>query len=306
MEKNTPYKGPTYTKVPNKAFELLAEMNLSAANILVYFSLCKYYNMEKNESWPSLNTLAKSTGLGLTSIKQSLNILCSKGMILRAKMRSKIGDYDNNIYYIPHFIKFQIEYLLEDKKNLKKNKRLIQDLKALDNEITEMVNEQMRRSKNDLPRSKNDLPGSKNALGRSKNADGVGLNTPTNYTIENKNQNIIINVQNNDENLTSELSHLKNFKRNRSLTTQPIGEIKSLVDLKKEGFAQEIAAALNDYKSISFFRSLISKLGNHEDVIYKCLSLTKETDEITGINKTRGAVFTDHVKREAKKIGIEI
>jgi hypothetical protein len=314
MKIDAPYTGPTYTKIPNKAFELLAELNLPAATILVYFALCKHYNYDKNQSWPSLNTISKTTGLGLTSTKRSLNILCLKGMILRSKIRSMGGDYESNIYLIPHCVKYQIEYLLEDKKNLKKNKAIINHLQILDTEISNMINEQTRRSKNDLPRSKSDLPRthldlgeSKKGVGGSKNADGVGLNTSTNNTIINKTNNITINVAKDNDQLPNELTQIKKHKRSMSLSSpQHIGEISSLVNLKNEGLAQEIAGALNDHKSLPFFRSVVSKLSNHEDIIHKCLSLTRETAEITGIKKTKGAVFTDHIKREGIKLGIEI
>ena len=87
---------------------------------------------------------------------------------------------------------------------------------------------------------------------------------------------------------------------------QRIGEIGALIRIKHEGLVQEIAAALNDQKSIPFYRKLVSKFTDHEESIHKCLSLTRETDEISGINTSRGAVFTDHIKREAVQLGIEL
>ena len=85
-----------------------------------------------------------------------------------------------------------------------------------------------------------------------------------------------------------------------------ISEIEALSRIKHEGLVQKLAEDLNDQKSIPFFRGLVSKFTDHEDMIYKCLSLTRETQEMAGIKTSRGAVFTDHIKREAEKLGIEI
>ena len=139
------------------------------------------------------------------------------------------------------------------------------------------------------------------------NKTGVLAQNPPNNTTINSTNNITINVGKNNDDLMSGLKILKNHKRGMSLTTPTaIGEIGNLVNFKNEGFAQEIAETLNDHKSLPFFRALIVKFVNHEDIIYKCLSLTRETQELSGIKTSRGAVFTDHIKREAEHLGIKI
>ena len=131
----------------------------------------------------------------------------------------------------------------------------------------------------------------------------------TNTTINNTTINITKNVNNKEtsdnEDLTSGLKQLRRYDNTFAHTgPEAIGNIGSLLQIKREGLVQKIAEELNDAKSIPYFRSLVSKVT--EDTIYKCLSLTRETQEITGINKSRGAVFTDHIKREAEKLGIDL
>jgi hypothetical protein len=135
--------------------------------------------------------------------------------------------------------------------------------------------------------------------------------SPTNNTTINNTINIIKNVKetkdesNND--LTSSFKNLKRYDKEFSnISTEAIGNSNTLLKIKREGLVQQLASELNDEKSIPFFRSLVSKFTDHEDTIYKCLSLTRETQELAGIKTSRGAVFTDHIKREAEKLGIEM
>ncbi len=89
-----------------------------------------------------------------------------------------------------------------------------------------------------------------------------------------------------------------------------IGSIKRVGDIfvgiEQKCLALEIADTLNDHKSLPFFRIVVSKFAGYEDSIYKCLSLVKETAETSGIRKSRGAVFTAYIKREAKKLKIAL
>ena len=43
-----------------------------------------------------------------------------------------------------------------------------------------------------------------------------------------------------------------------------------------------------------------------EELLHRCLSLTKETATLNGIRKSRGAVFTDHLKRECERLNIPL
>ncbi len=74
--------------------------------------------------------------------------------------------------------------------------------------------------------------------------------------------------------------------------------------IQQKGMVEEIVTALNDEKSRRWYEFLSTRVS--DDILFKCLSLTRETAEITGINKSRGAVFTDHVKRECGRLNIDI
>jgi hypothetical protein len=76
------------------------------------------------------------------------------------------------------------------------------------------------------------------------------------------------------------------------------------LDYRQRSLVDQIVSELKDEKSRRWYEFLTSRVP--EDILYKCLSLTKETAEISGINKSRGAVFTDHVKRECNRMGIDI
>ena len=75
---------------------------------------------------------------------------------------------------------------------------------------------------------------------------------------------------------------------------------------QREFLVQEIALILNDYKSVPFFRIVVLKFIGNEDIIFKCLGLTNETVQLSGIKKSKGAIFTHLIKREAKKLKIDL
>lgn len=307
MKKDTPYTGPTYTIAPNKADDDLLIKGHTNSEFRVYFNLCRHYNRECNQSWPSIGTISNETGIDKRSVSRALKQLALSGMILITKSKNKMSVYENNVYYLPHAITLQIEQLVDDRKNLRKNKKRIFDLKELKEYVLQAITEFIGRGNNPLRRGKNPLREGNIVDGRGKNDSAVGGITPTNNTTINSTNNITINVAKDNDDETSDLTQVKKHTRSLSLSTpQHIGKIPSLVNLKNEGLAQEIAAVLDDHKSIPFFRNLVSKFISHEDVIHKCLSLTRETKEITGIKKTKGAVFTDHIKREGLKLGIEV
>lgn len=88
---------------------------------------------------------------------------------------------------------------------------------------------------------------------------------------------------------------------------------------KKQQVFKQKEYALDPYQ-LSLVDEIIEKLGDEhsrrwyeflvgivpEDVIYKCLSLTRESQEISGITKSKGAIFTDHIKRECGKNQIDL
>jgi len=286
--------------------------NLSGSEAKVYVCLCSHYNVSDRNCWPSLATISSSTGIDRKNVGKLVSNLCLKGYVVKHKTKSFKGDYDQNLYFLPDRVSFELEQLREDKKNLRKNKKIIAELEALNNKLVLEINKVALGAINNMAGAINITTGAiKKAPGVIKTGEGVPSTGPTNNTTINTTINITKNVKNdNDENnddLTSGFTQIKRHKRSMSITSpQHIGEINALVHMKKEGLVQEIASALNDHKSIPFFRVLVSKFSNHEEIIHKCLSLTRETDEITGIHKSKGAVFTDHIKREALQLGIKI
>ena len=150
-------------------------------------------------------------------------------------------------------------------------------------------------------------PTIKKSEGTFKSEEGVPSQSPTNNTTINNTINIIKNVKESNEDLTSGFKNLKRYDKEFSkVSTEAIGKSSTLIKIKREGLVQQLASELNDEKSIPFFRSLVSKFTDHEETIFKCLSLTRETQEMAGIKTSRGAVFTDHIKREAERLGIEL
>ena len=293
---------PLYTLIPNKALDALVEKGATISDIVVYQVLCRHYNLEDNKCWPSLNLIAKLSGSSQRNVQRSINFLCKSGMVLRLKSRHSNNAFENNSYLLPHLVTFQIEKLLTEKKSAKTAKK-IKDLHELENFILKSIQESLGRDNMSLGRDIKSLGKDKKTEGRDSKSAGVETQSPSNNTTINTTINITKNVKDNEEESTG-------FNQKRKLSvrgsSQHIGEIGSLIRIKHEGLVQEIAAALNDQKSIPFYRKLVSKFTDHEDSLHKCLSLTRETDEISGIKTSRGAVFTDHIKREAVQLGIEL
>ena len=310
MSKNTSYNGPTYTHIPNKAIEDLVNKGLTSTDMMVYVILCKHYNPEPSNCWPSTNTIAKAAGCSPRNATRSINSLCQSGMILKIKSKQANSVYENNTYYLPHQVSFELDRLSAQKKTPKINKR-IKQLLELKNYVLETIQGQLGTDKMSVRTAKLSGHADKKAGGTDKMSGGVVSTSPTNNTTINTTINITKNVNNKEaesnEDLTSGLKQLKRYNNEFSkVSTEAIGKSSTLIKIKREGLVQQLASELNDEKSIPFFRGLVSKFTDHEDTIYKCLSLTRETQEITGIKTSRGAVFTDHIKREAEKLGIEL
>ena len=302
--------GPIYTITPNNAIDALVSKGHGGSDVLVYHALCRHYNFEKNMCWPGITTISKVSGVSDKNIGRCLNALCFSGMVVRLKSKSNSGDYDRNTYFLPHYVTYQIENLLTEKTSAK-NKKKITELKELELSLFKAV-EEYTGTLNMKGRTINKkVPTIKKSQGTFKKEGEVPSGSPTNNTTINNTINIIKNVKEikdeSNEDLTSGLKQLKRYDKEFSkVSTEAIGTSSTLLKIKREGLVQQLIQELNDKKSETYFRSIIFKLTDHEDLIHKCLSLTRETSEMAGIKTSRGAVFTDHIKREAEKLGIDI
>ncbi len=70
----------------------------------------------------------------------------------------------------------------------------------------------------------------------------------------------------------------------------------------QESLTSIMLEKLGDTRSKNFYRTVAQRYP--EDLIHKCLSLTQEVLETQKIKKSKGAVFTDILKREGEKIGV--
>src|SRR5208337_3656222 len=70
----------------------------------------------------------KLTNMAARNVSRSINALCASGMVLRMKSKSSNNAYDQNTYFLPHLVAFQVENLSEDPK---KNKKKIDEFKNL-------------------------------------------------------------------------------------------------------------------------------------------------------------------------------
>ncbi len=299
---------PLYTLIPNKALDALMEKGHSNAAVLVYQVLCRHYNLKTQQCWPSLNTIAKFSGLDKRNVSRSLKALSLTGMILRTQSKSQNNSFDRNTYYLPHYLSFQIETLQLEKKS-SANTKALKELKELEHFILKTITE----GRGIVSPGSGNMPpgGDRKARGRGTKSAGVEAQSPTNNTIINTTINNNINVNSKEaesnEDLTSGFKQLKRYDKEFSkVPTEAIGTSSTLLKIKREGLVQQLIQELNDKKSETYFRSIVFKLTDHEELIHKCLSLTRETSELAGIKTSRGAVFTDHIKREAENLGIEL
>ena len=91
-------------------------------------------------------------------------------------------------------------------------------------------------------------------------------------------------------------SSIKKRRPQMQLTFEEIARRESLVSM--------ILEKLGDIKSKNFYHKVAQKCP--EELIYKCLSLTQEVIETQKIKKSKGAVFTDILKREGEKAGVSV
>jgi hypothetical protein len=93
--------------------------------------------------------------------------------------------------------------------------------------------------------------------------------------------------------VTVTFSSVKKRKLQAQLTFEEMARQESLVSMMLE--------KLGDAQSENFYRKVTQRYP--EELIHKCLSLTQEVIETQKIKKSRGAVFTDILKREGEKLG---
>ena len=75
----------------------LQTLGLRPACLLVAHAIGHRLNPD-GEAFPSLRTLAKDTGLGLATVKRSLNELEGEGVITRTRRKREHGGYGSTIY----------------------------------------------------------------------------------------------------------------------------------------------------------------------------------------------------------------
>jgi hypothetical protein len=76
------------------------------------------------------------------------------------------------------------------------------------------------------------------------------------------------------------------------------------LNFQQQEIVETILGLLKDDKSRDWYNHIARTIP--EEVIHLCLSLTKETEQIDGIKTSKGAVFTDHIKRECARREISL
>jgi hypothetical protein len=99
-----------------------------------------------------------------------------------------------------------------------------------------------------------------------------------------------------DDGVVVTFSSVKKRRPQMQLTFEEMARQESLVSMMLE--------KLGDIQSENFYRKVTQKYP--EELIHKCLSLTQEIIETQKIKKSKGAVFTDILKREGEKIGVSV
>jgi len=74
-------------------------LRLKPQGIAVYAFLAMHANNQKR-AWPSLRTIAKKLGIGLSTVQRSIHELLTLGLIAREHRKSPEGDYTSNSYAI--------------------------------------------------------------------------------------------------------------------------------------------------------------------------------------------------------------
>ena len=88
-----------YTSLPNRVLDLQAEGKLSVYGVCVALWLAKYAR-QKNECYPSLDTLVRDLRVSRTSVYKGLKELEAAGLLRTRKRRGRGGNH--NVYEL-HF-----------------------------------------------------------------------------------------------------------------------------------------------------------------------------------------------------------
>ena len=94
------------------------------------------------------------------------------------------------------------------------------------------------------------------------------------------------------------------FKEFKSAYVSFQGSKQEPLTLQQQDLVETMLDFLKDDKSREWYNHIVRSIP--EEIVHLCLSLTKETEEIDGIKISRGAVFTDHIKRECSRREISL
>jgi hypothetical protein len=94
------------------------------------------------------------------------------------------------------------------------------------------------------------------------------------------------------------------FKEAKKIVRSFVGTEETKLSEMEEAFLNEVIMVLGDESSRAWLSTIVKKVPMES--VYKCLSLTKETIELSGIKKSKGAIFTDHIKRECQMLKISL
>ncbi len=99
-----------FTKV---AQELITDTNITANEFRVYTYLLSLYNVEKECSFPSIETMSEKLNISISTVKRSIKRLTELDYIKVSKRKGLAGNY--NIYQkLKHFIKNKTEKAVDE------------------------------------------------------------------------------------------------------------------------------------------------------------------------------------------------
>lgn len=87
-----------FFRVPPEVFD--ERFDLSTSEISVYVVLAMYLNNGSGEAYPSVNTIVKYAGCGISTVRRSLSSLKEKGLIDIEKRTGNNGRQTSNKYIL--------------------------------------------------------------------------------------------------------------------------------------------------------------------------------------------------------------
>ena len=97
-EENFNYRATGWAK------QVGAEKNMKPGERFVFITLAGFYNNDRRSAFPSVELLAKETGMGSTTIQRHLNSLEGMGVIRREKEKGEGKKYTHNVYRFPGYV----------------------------------------------------------------------------------------------------------------------------------------------------------------------------------------------------------